>query len=183
MSALTPHSLRFLQEIDAWKWIEASGRYCPFTSMQVWQGSDQHFDMTESVRGGIHFDARETDQDFIGAIVENCVIEDALLRALEEGERGIQGHPESESPRSSCQLSEGIRFTRFPRATMEGLNRKDQHMHLKINGATVETQLVVILGFKLSSRHHVFTFAFVYRLGLTVRIQPFADPSISKLWT
>lgn len=72
VSALSVASQRILQRLGAWEGIERR-RSCPYTDMQVWDGSGT---------GQIHFSAASVHADVLGHIVENRVVQDALLERL-----------------------------------------------------------------------------------------------------
>ena len=73
VSALTPLSIAFLDEIGAWDAI-ADYRNCPYGHMTVWDA-----DGTAT----IDFDAAEVDAGSLGTIVENRAITNALLERLQ----------------------------------------------------------------------------------------------------
>lgn len=72
VSALSVASQRILQRLGAWQGIEAR-RACPYREMQVWDGSGT---------GTIHFSAASVQADTLGHIVENQVVQQALLERL-----------------------------------------------------------------------------------------------------
>ncbi|MEM1141935.1 MAG: FAD-dependent monooxygenase [Pseudomonadota bacterium] len=72
VSALTPRSIAFLKQLDAWDGIE-NRRHCLYSHMTVWDGEGT---------GGIEFDAREVSANHLGTIVENRVITAALFDAV-----------------------------------------------------------------------------------------------------
>lgn len=72
VSALSAASQRILQRVDAWPKI-IQRRASPYTDMRVWDGSGT---------GQIHFAAASVHADVLGHIVENRVVQDALLEAL-----------------------------------------------------------------------------------------------------
>ncbi|WP_439102704.1 UbiH/UbiF/VisC/COQ6 family ubiquinone biosynthesis hydroxylase [Congregibacter sp.] len=73
VSALTPRSIEFLQELGAWPAIEAA-RSCPYRHMTVWDAEGT---------GRIEFDAREVSANSLGSIVENRVITAALAQRVQ----------------------------------------------------------------------------------------------------
>ncbi len=72
VSALTPRSVRLLDELAAWPGI-AAYRQCPYTHMTVWDAEGT---------GRIEFDSAELGAPALGHIVENRAIVDALLAEL-----------------------------------------------------------------------------------------------------
>jgi 2-octaprenylphenol hydroxylase len=74
VSALSEASRRILQRLGAWDGI-ASRRAAPYTAMQVWDGSGT---------GQIHFSAASVHAEVLGHIVENRVVQDALLEQLQD---------------------------------------------------------------------------------------------------
>ncbi|MCW3147559.1 2-octaprenyl-3-methyl-6-methoxy-1,4-benzoquinol hydroxylase [Stutzerimonas stutzeri] len=73
VSALSAASQRILQRVGAWPGI-AARRASPYTDMRVWDGSGT---------GQIHFCAAAVHAEVLGHIVENRVVQDALLEALQ----------------------------------------------------------------------------------------------------
>lgn len=73
VSALSAASQRIFQRIDAWSGI-VERRASPYTDMRVWDGSGT---------GHIHFSAASVHAEVLGHIVENRVVQDALLDALQ----------------------------------------------------------------------------------------------------
>lgn len=82
VSALSAGSAGALATAGAWPRIEAE-RACPFREMRVWDASG-------SARGpaALHFDAAEFAVPALGHIVENALVQDALLAALQND--GVQ---------------------------------------------------------------------------------------------
>lgn len=74
VSALSLASQRILQRLDAWDGILAR-RVSPYQAMHVWDGSGT---------GAVHFDAASVHAEVLGHIVENRVVQDALLERLAE---------------------------------------------------------------------------------------------------
>ena len=72
VSALSMASQRILERVGAWDGILAR-RSSPYAQMQVWDGSGT---------GAIHFSAASVHAELLGHIVENQVIQDALLEQL-----------------------------------------------------------------------------------------------------
>lgn len=73
VSALSEASRRVLEHLGAWNGI-VQRRTSPYREMQVWDGSGT---------GQIHFSAASVHAERLGHIVENRVIQDALLEALQ----------------------------------------------------------------------------------------------------
>ena len=74
VSALSLASQRILQRLGAWDGILAR-RVSPYQAMHVWDGSGT---------GAVHFDAASVHAEVLGHIVENRVVQDALLDRLAE---------------------------------------------------------------------------------------------------
>lgn len=72
VSALSIASQRILERLGAWSGIEAR-RLAPYTDMQVWDGLGT---------GSVHFSAGSVHAEVLGHIVENQVVQDALLEQL-----------------------------------------------------------------------------------------------------
>ncbi|MCD1637148.1 2-octaprenyl-3-methyl-6-methoxy-1,4-benzoquinol hydroxylase [Pseudomonas stutzeri] len=77
VSALSAASQRILQRVGAWPGIVAR-RASPYTDMHVWDGSGT---------GQIHFSAETVHAEVLGHIVENRVVQDALLETMQRGGR------------------------------------------------------------------------------------------------
>ncbi len=73
VSALSAASQRILQRVGAWPGM-AARRVSPYTDMHVWDGSGT---------GQIHFSAETVHAEVLGHIVENRVVQDALLDAMQ----------------------------------------------------------------------------------------------------
>ncbi|WP_144955022.1 2-octaprenyl-3-methyl-6-methoxy-1,4-benzoquinol hydroxylase [Pseudomonas oryzihabitans] len=74
VSALSLASQRILQRLGGWDGILAR-RVSPYQAMHVWDGSGT---------GAVHFDAASVHAEVLGHIVENRVVQDALLERLAE---------------------------------------------------------------------------------------------------
>ena len=72
VSALSAASQRILERVGAWPGITAR-RASPYSEMRVWDGSGT---------GHINFSAASVHAEVLGHIVENQVVQDALLDAL-----------------------------------------------------------------------------------------------------
>ena len=77
VSAISCGSAELLAEIGAWSEIESS-RYCPYDHMCVWDESDA----PESA-SSLRFDADEFAVKHLGYIVENVLLQNALLNVLD----------------------------------------------------------------------------------------------------
>ncbi len=74
VSALSAASQRILERLGAWDGITGR-RVSPYSYMHVWDGSGT---------GQIHFSAASVHAEVLGHIVENRVVQDALLESLQE---------------------------------------------------------------------------------------------------
>ena len=79
VSALSVASQRILDRLGVWDGI-AARRACPYAEMQVWDGSGT---------GQIHFSAASVHAEALGHIVENRVVQDALLERLHDSPIGL----------------------------------------------------------------------------------------------
>ena len=79
VSALSVASQRILERLGVWEGI-AARRVCPYGEMQVWDGSGT---------GQIHFSAASVHAESLGHIVENRVVQDALLGRLHDSSIGL----------------------------------------------------------------------------------------------
>jgi len=79
VSALSAASQRILQRLGVWDGI-AARRASPYAEMQVWDGSGT---------GQIHFSAASVHAESLGHIVENRVVQDALLERLHDSGIGL----------------------------------------------------------------------------------------------
>lgn len=91
VSALSAASQRILQRLDVWDGI-AARRISPYGHMQVWDGSGT---------GQIHFSASSVHADVLGHIVENRVVQDALLDRLHDSDIGLLANARLEQMRYS----------------------------------------------------------------------------------
>ena len=91
VSALSSASQRILQRLGAWEGI-AERRTSPYGEMQVWDGSGT---------GQIHFSAASVHADVLGHIVENRVVQDALLDRLHDCDVGLLANARLEQMRRS----------------------------------------------------------------------------------
>ncbi len=74
VSALSIASVSIFNALGAWKGV-TSRRCCPFRRMRVWEG-----------QGDVEFDSRDINEAVLGYIVENRVIQLALLERLRDFE-------------------------------------------------------------------------------------------------
>ena len=74
VSALTPKSQKFLQDVGAWEGI-VQQRMCPYTHMTVWDAEGT---------GSIEFDCSEVKAPALGHIVENRIVTAALLSKVRD---------------------------------------------------------------------------------------------------
>jgi 2-polyprenylphenol 6-hydroxylase len=80
VSAFSRASERILDSAGAWQAI-AAHRISPYERMHVW-----HADETPKGRGALTFDAAEVGEPNLGYIIENRLVQAALLAAFEERE-------------------------------------------------------------------------------------------------
>ncbi|GFM80583.1 2-octaprenyl-3-methyl-6-methoxy-1,4-benzoquinol hydroxylase [Pseudomonas cichorii] len=91
VSALSAASQRILQRLGVWEGI-AARRISPYGQMHVWDGSGT---------GEIHFSASSVHAEVLGHIVENRVVQDALLERLHDSDIGLLGNARLEHMRHS----------------------------------------------------------------------------------
>ena len=91
VSALSVASQRILERLGAWEGI-AGRRVCPYSDMQVWDGSGT---------GQIHFSAASVHAQVLGHIVENRVVQDGLLERLHDSDVGLVPNARLEQLRRS----------------------------------------------------------------------------------
>ncbi len=91
VSALSAASQRILERLGVWDGI-AQRRSSPYTDMHVWDGSGT---------GQIHFSASSVHADVLGHIVENRVVQDALLERLHGCDLGMLANARLEQMRRS----------------------------------------------------------------------------------
>ncbi|AOE62820.1 2-octaprenyl-3-methyl-6-methoxy-1,4-benzoquinol hydroxylase [Pseudomonas corrugata] len=91
VSALSTASQRILERLGVWDGI-AARRASPYTDMHVWDGSGT---------GQIHFSAESLHADTLGHIVENRVVQDALLDRLHDCDLGLLANARLEQMRRS----------------------------------------------------------------------------------
>ncbi|MGV8862469.1 MAG: 2-octaprenyl-3-methyl-6-methoxy-1,4-benzoquinol hydroxylase [Pseudomonas sp.] len=91
VSALSAASQRILDRLNVWDGI-AARRASPYREMQVWDGSGT---------GRVHFSAASVHADVLGHIVENRVIQEALLERLHDSDIGLLANARLEQMRRS----------------------------------------------------------------------------------
>src|SRR6218665_1531859 len=91
VSALSIASQRILERLGVWDGI-ANRRSSPYSDMQVWDGSGT---------GQIHFSAASVHAEVLGHIVENRVVQDALLERLHDCDLGLLANARLEQLRHS----------------------------------------------------------------------------------
>lgn len=91
VSALSTASQRILERLGVWEGITAR-RASPYTDMHVWDGSGT---------GQIHFSAASLRAETLGHIVENRVVQDALLDRLHDCDLGLLANARLEQMRRS----------------------------------------------------------------------------------
>lgn len=80
VSAIANGSVEFLQSVGAWQAV-AAARVSPYETMCVWDESDAPDSAT-----ALHFDAAEFAVPQLGFIVENVLLQDALLGVLDDSD-------------------------------------------------------------------------------------------------
>ena len=91
VSALSVASQRILERLGVWDGI-AARRVSPYRDMRVWDGSGT---------GSVHFSAASVHAEVLGHIVENRVVQDALLDRLHDSQIGLLGSARLEQLRRS----------------------------------------------------------------------------------
>ena len=91
VSALSAASQRILERLGVWDGI-AARRVSPYRDMRVWDGSGT---------GSVHFAAASVHAEVLGHIVENRVVQDALLDRLHDSQIGLLGSARLEQLRRS----------------------------------------------------------------------------------
>ncbi|CAH0154917.1 2-octaprenylphenol hydroxylase [Pseudomonas sp. Bi70] len=91
VSALSMASQRILERLGAWPGVLAR-RSCPYSEMHVWDGSGT---------GNIHFSAGSVHALTLGHIVENRVVQDALVERLHASGVGLLADARLERMRHS----------------------------------------------------------------------------------
>lgn len=91
VSALSAASQRILERLGVWQGI-AARRASAYRDMRVWDGSGT---------GSVHFAAASVHAETLGHIVENRVVQDALLERLHDSQIGLFGNARVEQLRRS----------------------------------------------------------------------------------
>ncbi|MGE6384249.1 2-octaprenyl-3-methyl-6-methoxy-1,4-benzoquinol hydroxylase [Pseudomonas sp. NPDC078416] len=91
VSALSIASQRILERLGVWEGIVAR-RVSPYSDMHVWDGSGT---------GKVHFSASSVHAEVLGHIVENRVVQDALVERLHGSEIGLLADARLEQMRHS----------------------------------------------------------------------------------
>lgn len=84
VSAIATGSAALFDAVGAWQHV-AAARACPYTSMRVWDEDD-----TPGSAATLHFDAAEFAVPQLGFIVENVLLQDALLASLDRMDVELQ---------------------------------------------------------------------------------------------
>ncbi len=91
VSALSIASQRILERLGVWDGIVAR-RASPYSDMHVWDGSGT---------GKVHFSASSVHAEVLGHIVENRVVQDALVERLHDSDIGLLADARLEQMRHS----------------------------------------------------------------------------------
>jgi len=91
VSALSAASQRIFERLGVWGAMCAR-RVSPYTDMDVWDGSGT---------GSVHFSAANVHAQVLGHIVENSVVQDALLEALQRSDTHLLAGARVEQMRHS----------------------------------------------------------------------------------
>ena len=91
VSALSIASQRILERLGVWDGIVAR-RVSPYSDMHVWDGSGT---------GKVHFSASSVHAEVLGHIVENRVVQDALVEHLHDSDIGLLADARLEQMRHS----------------------------------------------------------------------------------
>ncbi len=100
VSALSVASQRMFEAVGAWRGV-IDRRACPFRRMRAWDGEEET--AGGGARPGVEFDAHEIDVPLLGHIVENRVLQLALLEQLE-----LMPHVELRCPARLTDYSVGV---------------------------------------------------------------------------
>jgi len=112
VSAITRASERILQSVGAWQGI-SQRRLSPFSDMRVWDAGGD---------GSIHFDSADLGEPYLGHIIENSVIVDALREVV--------------SAADNIECHEGSYFKSY--------SQVEDHLHVMLdNGDVIECNLLV----------------------------------------
>lgn len=91
VSALSIASQNVLENLGAWSAVLAR-RVSPYREMQVWDGSGT---------GSIHFRASDAHAEVLGHIIENQIVQDALLEQLQNSSIALLAHSQLSQLRRS----------------------------------------------------------------------------------
>ncbi|CAH2052856.1 unnamed protein product [Thlaspi arvense] len=83
VSTVTPATISFLKDIGAWKYIEEQ-RHAYFDKMQVWDYTGL---------GYTRYNAKDVDQDILGCVVENKVLQSSQLSCVQESDLNKTVYP------------------------------------------------------------------------------------------
>lgn len=115
VSAITRASERILQSVGAWQGI-TQRRVSPFSDMQVWDAGGD---------GSIHFDSADIGEPYLGHIIENSAIVDALREVVT-----------APGQADNIECIEGLRFT--------GYTQTDDHLNVSLDdGSVIECSLLI----------------------------------------
>lgn len=104
--ALSPASIRILDALGAWDTIRTT-RAAPYCEMHVWDAGG---------RGSLHFDCADVGEPCLGQIVENRLIQFALLRQIETAATvqllapASLGAVQTDADGVICTLTDGQRY-------------------------------------------------------------------------
>lgn len=139
VSALSIASVSIFDALGAWQGI-AKRRYCPFRRMRVWEG-----------QGDVEFDSRDINESVLGYIVENRVIQLALLERLKDFGNIQRFCPvntravDYAAAASTVTLEDGTRLTgRLLVAADGGFSRVRQAAGMGVNHQDYEQQALVL---------------------------------------
>lgn len=111
VSAITLSSQRIFKALQVWDDIQEK-RISPFTQIAVWDNSSQ---------AELHFDCNEIAEPVLGFIIENNLIQAALLEKIKQ-------HPQ-------------IQF--ISSAKLQGFQTKKEHIELLSDGETLQAKLII----------------------------------------
>ncbi|MDX1300161.1 MAG: FAD-dependent monooxygenase, partial [Pseudomonas sp.] len=123
VSALSMASQRVLERLGVWPGIVAR-RCSAYAEMQVWDGSGT---------GQIHFSAASVHAETLGHIVENRVVQDALLERLHDSNIGLLANARLEQLRRSgddwlLTLNDGRQLRTPVLIAADGANSAVRHL-------------------------------------------------------
>lgn len=139
VSAISIASASIVKTVDAWKGV-ASRRYCPFRRMRVWED-----------RGDVEFRSEDINEPLLGYIVENRILQLALLDRLTEFSNVDFLCPaqtrsiEYSGQQSAIQLQDGRSFTaRLLVAADGGYSRVRQAAGMGVSAWDYEQHALVL---------------------------------------